>query len=187
MESSRCCGKRSEPPDIHIFTSTKLHAGSNEVELISASGEPLPYSLAVEFRSLLPATSKESVIDLSTSLAAGELKMGETVRLTSVVTNKTQSGQPMTIARVGIPGGLSFQTWQLKELREKGVIGFYETKAREVIFYFRDLKPGEVKTVPVDLVATIPGTFTAPASSAYLYYTDEHKTWAPAVSVTVKP
>ena len=170
-----------------VFTSTKLHAGSNKVELVSASGEPLPYSLAVEFRSLLPATSKESVVDLSTSLAASELKMGETVRLTSVVTNKTQSGQPMTIARVGIPGGLSFQTWQLKELREKGVIGFYETKAREVIFYFRDLKPGEVKTVPVDLVATIPGTFTAPASSAYLYYTDEHKTWVPAVSVTVKP
>ena len=56
-----------------------------------------------------------------------------------------------------------------------------------MIFYFRDLKPGEVKTVPVDLVATIPGTFTAPASSAYLYYTDEHKTWVPAVSVTVKP
>jgi hypothetical protein len=170
-----------------VFTSTKLHAGSNKVELVSSSGEPLPYSLAVEFRSLLPATSPQAVVDLSTSLAANELKMGETVRLTSVVTNKTQSGQPMTIARVGIPGGLSFQTWQLKELREKGVIGFYETRAREVIFYFRDLKPGEVKTVPVDLVATIPGTFTAPASSAYLYYTDEHKTWVPAVSVTVKP
>lgn len=170
-----------------VFTSSKLRAGGNQVELVSTSGEALPWSLAVEFRSVLPATSPQAVIDLSTRLAAGELKMGETVRLTAVVTNKTQAGQPMTIARVGIPGGLSFQTWQLKELREKGVIGFYETRAREVIFYFRDLKPGEVKTVPVDLVATVPGTFTAPASSAYLYYTDEHKTWVPAVGVTVRP
>jgi hypothetical protein len=38
----------------------------------------------------------------------------------------------MTRARIGIPGGLQFQTWQLKELREKGTIAFYETQAREM-------------------------------------------------------
>ncbi len=93
----------------------------------------------------------------------------------------------MTLARVGIPGGLQFQPWQLKELREKGAIGFFETRPREVILYFRALAPGESKVVPFDLVAVVPGTYEAPASSAYLYYTDEHKVWVPPFTVDIAP
>ena len=36
----------------------------------------------------------------------------------------------MTLARIGLPGGLTFQTWQLKELRDKGKVGFDETRQR---------------------------------------------------------
>ena len=92
----------------------------------------------------------------------------------------------MTLARVGLPGGLTFQTWQLKELRDKKLIDFYETRAREVILYFRAMKPGETREIPLDLVATVPGHYTGPASSAYLYYTDEHKTWVKPMTVTVQ-
>jgi hypothetical protein len=125
------------------------------------------------------------VVSLSTSLERTTLPMGETVRLNAVVTNRTDAGQPMTLARIGLPAGLSFQTWQLKELREKGLVAFYETRPREVILYFRDMKPTEVKHVPIDLVATVPGKYTGPASSAYLYYTDEHKYWADALAVEI--
>jgi hypothetical protein len=34
-------------------------------------------------------------------------------------------------------------------------------------------------------MAMTPGSYTAPASSAYLYYTNEHKHWAPPSQVTV--
>ena len=91
----------------------------------------------------------------------------------------------MALARVGLPGGLTFQTWQLKELRERGAIDFFETREREVILYFRALPPAARKEVALDLVATVPGSYTAPASSAYLYYTDEHKTWAAPAKFTV--
>jgi hypothetical protein len=112
--------------------------------------------------------------------------MGETVRLTAEITNRTQSGQPMTMARLGLPGGLKEQTWQLKELREKGVVAFWETRPREVILYFRELAPGEKKIVNVDLVAEVPGTYTGPASSAYLYYTNDKKTWVDPVKVSIR-
>ena len=111
--------------------------------------------------------------------------MGETVRLSATITNKTAQGQPMTLARIGIPGGLAFQTWQLKELKDKGTIAFYETRAREVILYFRELAPSAIVTVPIELQASVPGTYTAPASSAYLYYNDEHKTWVEPVKVRI--
>ena len=37
----------------------------------------------------------------------------------------------------------------------------------------------------VNLVAAIPGTYTGPASRAYLYYGDEHKTWVPGFQVEI--
>ena len=37
----------------------------------------------------------------------------------------------------------------------------------------------------LDLMGTVPGDYVAPASSAYLYYTDEHKHWAEPVKITV--
>jgi hypothetical protein len=101
--------------------------------------------------------------------------------------NATDHGVPMTLARVGLPGGLTFQTWQLQELRDKHLIDFYETRPREVILYFRSLGPGEARSVPLELLATVPGSFTSPASRAYLYYTNEHKHWVAPSTVTIAP
>ncbi|MEW5851406.1 MAG: MG2 domain-containing protein [Myxococcota bacterium] len=186
VEEQRYEAGRREPVELTTL-GQHLRPGKNTIQVKHNGKEELPYSVAVEFRSAQPASSAEAVVGLKTSLERTEVKMGENVRLNAVVINKTQNGQPMTLARVGLPGGLTFQTWQLKELKDKGLIAFYETRAREVILYFRDLKPAEQKTIPLDLVATVPGDYTAPASSAYLYYNDEHKTWAPALTVRITP
>jgi hypothetical protein len=162
-----------------------LVAGKNTVEIRLDSQVTMPYSVAVEYRSARPQSSEKATIGVETSLAKQNVKMGENVKLRAKIVNKTDKGQPMTLARIGLPGGLTFQTWQLKELRDKKVIGFYETRQREVILYFRDMKPGQTVDVALDLVATVPGAFVAPASSAYLYYTDEDKSWSPPVEVTV--
>lgn len=53
--------------------------------------------------------------------------------------------------------------------------------------YFRSLAPHAVKDVPLELVAMVPGSFTSPASRAYLYYTSEHKHWAEPSTVTIAP
>lgn len=172
-----------------VFTGfdDKLTPGRHAIALTSKSADPLPYSMAVEYRSTEPASSNAALVHLAATLAKTEVKMGETVRLDAVITNKTQSGQPMTLARLGLPGGLTFQNWQLKELREKGQIAFFETRAREVILYFRDMKPGEVKRIAIDLVAAVPGSYTGPASAAYLYYNDTDKSWAAPLAIGIAP
>ncbi|MEZ4473300.1 MAG: alpha-2-macroglobulin family protein [bacterium] len=175
---------RREPIEFTAF-SKHFRAGKNTVELRHKGEAKLPYSIAVEFRAKNPATAPDVTVGVTTALARDTVKMGENVRLTAVVENRTAQGQPMTLARVGLPGGLTFQTWQLKELKDKGIIAFYETRPREVILYFRDLAPSARVEVPIDLVALVPGHFTAPASSAYLYYGDDKKFWAPGLEVTV--
>ena len=175
---------RSEPlvlrggPDL-------MGPGQHRIELRHAGQQPLPYSVALSYRSVQPASDPAAPVRIETRLTRETVKMGENVRLEATITNTTQIGQPMTMARVGFPGGLTYQTWQLQELKDKGLIAFYETRAREVILYFRQLEPAEKRTIPLDLVAMLPGQYTGPASTAYLYYTDDKKHWTEGTRVTV--
>ena len=162
-----------------------MTAGKNDIKVLVDGQDALPYTIAVSYRSLQPASSPDTVVDLKVVSDKSSVKMGEPVRVTATLTNKTDKGQPMTLARIGIPGGLSSQDWQLKKLREDQKIAFYETRAREVILYFRDLAPNAVHEIPIDLVALVPGSYTAPASSAYLYYTNENKVWADALKTEI--
>jgi len=72
------------------------------------------------------------------------------------------------------------------ELRDKGLVDFYETRPREVVLYWRDMAPSAKKDVELKLLATTPGTYEGPASSAYLYYTAEDKSWAKPVGLTIE-
>ncbi|MBU1896448.1 hypothetical protein KKB55_01600 [Myxococcota bacterium] len=164
-----------------------LTAGDNTIQLKrEGAGAPLPYSLVVSYRSLTPATAEDGAIGIETHLEREAVSMGESVRLVTTLTNRTQADQPMTLARVGLPGGLAFQNWQLKDLQERGEIAFFETRPREVVIYLDGLKAGEVKAIPLDLEARIPGVYTGPASNGYLYYTPDKRRWAPGLKVKVE-
>ncbi len=163
-----------------------LKPGKNTVELELAGGATLPYTIAIEYRSAKPASSEHAKVYVSTQLAKDHLKMGEGVKLHAHVENRTADGLPMTLARIGIPGGLTFQTWQLKELRDKHVIDFYETRPREVILYWGAMAPSSHRDIDLDLLAQSAGTYESPATSAYLYYTAEDKAWTAPTKVTVE-
>jgi hypothetical protein len=165
---------------------SKLKLGKNTIEVKLVGQATLPYSIAIDYRAARPQSSTAAKVNVTTQLAKQTIKLGEGVKLRARVENTTKDGLPMTLARVGIPGGLTFQTWQLKELRDKGAIDFYETRPREVILYWRALQPEAKKDVDLDLIASTPGTYEAPATSAYLYYTAEDKAWTAPVKATVE-
>jgi hypothetical protein len=155
-----------------------MQPGKQDFKIVFAhTKEPLPYSLNVSWNSYTPNSSKECKIDLQTDLSATHTQTGKTVRLTTKLRNKSTLGLPMTVALIGIPSGLSPQPWQLKELQEKGKVDFYEVRQNYVVFYFRELSPKALHEINLDLKAEIPGTYQAPSSRAYLYYTSEHKDW----------
>jgi len=165
---------------------SKLKPGKNTIEVKLVGQAALPYSIAVDYRAARPQSSDAAKVTVTTQLAKDHIKLGEGVKLRARVENTTKDGLPMTLARVGIPGGLVFQTWQLKELRDKGAIDFYETRPREVILYWRALAPSAKKDIDLDLLAATPGTYEAPATSAYLYYTAEDKAWTAPVKINVE-
>ncbi len=161
-----------------------LKTGKNTVRINYVGvKEPLPYTFSAEWFSDLPKSSDKCSVKLETSLAQNKVKVGETVRLTTTLENVTKEGLPMTIAIVGLPGGLSAQPWQLKELIEKNKVAFYEIREHSVIFYFRQMTPNEKKVIDLDLKADLAGEYEGAASSAYLYYTSEFKDWKKGISV----
>lgn len=147
---------------------------------------PLPYSVAINWSTSLPKSDAECNIDLKTKLASTSANVGETVRLTATISNKKAEEVPSTMAIIGIPAGFSIQPWQLKELQEKNVFDYYEIKGNNLAVYYRGMPAKAVKEINLDLKAEMPGEYDAPASTAYLYYMNEYKTWTGLNKVTIK-
>lgn len=155
----------------------KINANNTIKVEYAGMKEGIPYSLYVRYSVKEPQSDKECKLQIQTEITQKTCKMGDAVRLSTVLKNITPEGLPMSMAIVGIPGGLTPQPQQLKELQEKGVFDFYEIKDQYIAFYYRALPPNAVKKIDLDLKADIPGNYECPASYAYLYYTPEFRNW----------
>jgi uncharacterized protein YfaS (alpha-2-macroglobulin family) len=168
-----------------------LKTGNNEVSVKFTGGEALPYDLSIQYSTRQPQSSAACKLDLQTRLAEKERstnnnqRMGATVRLTTVLSNRSKEAVPNPIALVGIPAGLSLQPWQLKEMQEQQLFDYYEIKDGYVVFYFRQMEAQQQKTIHLDLKADLPGEYEAPASSAYLYYANDAVVWSKPERVVI--
>ncbi|PTL84062.1 MG2 domain-containing protein [Vitiosangium sp. GDMCC 1.1324] len=170
-------------PDV----SELLTPGERKIELRMEGGAELPYSIEVTYNALVPASSPETRVALEVALAKTDLTEGEPTEARVLVSNKTDEKLPTAVAIFGVPGGLEVRHDQLKELVKKKTVDAYEVIGRDVVLYWRGLEPRKKLDVPVSLIAAVPGTYTGPASRAYLYYADEHKAWINGVKVSIVP
>jgi len=164
-----------------------LTPGKHKIELKMTGGSDMPYSIAVNYNTIKPATAKECKVRLETELRDVKIEEGAVTEANVVAVNRTGEPIPTPVAIIGIPGGLEVRHDQLKELVKSGKIDAYEVIGREVVLYWRSLKAEERVELPVSLVAAVPGTYTGPASRAYLYYTAEFKHWNDGLAVEITP
>ncbi|MCE9670853.1 MG2 domain-containing protein [Myxococcus stipitatus] len=170
-------------PDV----SALLGPGGRRVELRMEGGSQLPYSVEVTYSSRLPRSSRQTQVALEVTLAKQQLTEGEPTEARVMVLNRTDQKLPTAVAIFGVPGGLEVRHDQLKELVKRQLVDAYEVLGRDVVLYWRGMEPRKRIDVPLSLVAAVPGTYTGPASRAYLYYTDEHKVWSEGVKVSIAP
>ncbi|MBW8683386.1 TonB-dependent receptor plug domain-containing protein [Chitinophaga rhizophila] len=146
----------------------------------------VPYQLELSYYTSLPPSDPKAEMKLATKLSEISVTVGETVRMQIQVTNSQDILQPMTIAKIGIPAGLTVQPWQLKEIMEKGQIAFYEIFDNYLVLYWMGFAPQEAKQVHLDLKAEIAGKYKGKASTTYLYYTPEFKHWNAGTEITIE-
>jgi alpha-2-macroglobulin-like protein len=150
-------------------------------------GSAMPFALAVKYYNTLPESSEQCQVALKTTLRNATVQEGTVTEVAVSVTNRADKPVPTPVALIGIPGGLEVRHDQLKELVKSGKIAAYEVLGRDVVLYWRELKAKETVDLPLSLLAAIPGTYTGPASRAYLYYTDELKHWSAPLRATITP
>jgi hypothetical protein len=150
-------------------------------------GSPMPFSMTVKYNSTLPDSSEQAQIAIQVALKDRQVQEGGVTEAIVSIANRNEKAIPTPIAIVGIPGGLELRHDQLKELVKAGRIDAYEVVGPELILYWRSLKAKDTFDIPLSMVAAVPGTYAGPASRSYLYYTNEHKTWAPGLKVTISP
>ncbi|MCX6318641.1 MAG: TonB-dependent receptor plug domain-containing protein [Bacteroidetes bacterium] len=152
--------------------------GANTIQVsYDGNRHAVPYGIELSYNTFTPPSDPGAELKLKTTLGSTTVNTGETVRMTITVSNSMEIMQPMAIAKIGIPAGLSAQPWQLKEIMEKKKAAYYEIFDNYLVFYWMGFAPFEVKTIELDLKAEVPGTYRAKASNVYLYYTPEYKHW----------
>jgi hypothetical protein len=164
--------------------SAALTSGAHTLSLKMDDGSKMPFAVEVSYNTPLPLSNEEASIELETHLSASTVAEGELLELqVSVTVGDKIAPTPMAI--IGVPAGLEVRHDQLKELVGANKISSYEVNGRELILYWRALQAKERRKLVVSLVASVPGSFTGPASRTYLYYTDELKHWRAGHKVTV--
>jgi hypothetical protein len=174
----------------------QLKPGKNDVRVELTGNSVFPYTATWSYRTRTPASAAGCPVGLATHLDRSTAREAETVRLTVRVENKSGRGQGMTVAVIGLPGGLTVpeDMKQLKDhcrLRDDGTkpgrVSAFEIRGRELVLYWRDLAPDQKIEVPVDLICRVPGEYRGPASRAYLYYNADHKCWVEPLQIRIRP
>jgi hypothetical protein len=173
-----------------------LRPGKNTVRVEITGKNAFPYTLTWSYNTLQPDNAADCPVKLTAGLDRAQAREGETVHLTATVENKSGKGQGMTVAILGLPGGLALPE-DLKQLKEMarlrdndtkpGLISFFEVRGRELVLYWRDLAPDQKIEVGLDLICRIPGEYRGPASRAYLYYNADHKFWTEPLRIAIDP
>lgn len=148
--------------------------------------DPLPYTIGLQYYTSLPPRIPGTLVDLKTRFLSPAVALGKPVQMEIELKNESNEGLPMTMACIGLPGGCVASPVELKSLVESRKVDFYEIKGSTLYLYYRQMAPGETKKLILTLNAVFKGSYQAPASSAYLYYTAEKKTWAPGLKLEVK-
>jgi uncharacterized protein YfaS (alpha-2-macroglobulin family) len=165
----------------------ELGPGKHTVTLQMEDGFSMPFSMSVRYHGALAVSDEQAQVGIQVALRDSVIQEGGVTEAVISIANRSDKAAPTPLAIVGIPGGLEVRHDHLKDLVKSGRIDAWEIRGREVVLYWRSLAANAKFDLPLSLVAAVPGAYTGPASRAYLYYTDEFKTWVPGVQVRITP
>jgi hypothetical protein len=163
-----------------------LSPGTHTIELKMEKGAAMPFALSAIYNSVRPPSSDQCKVAVAVALKDTQVQEGAVTEANVTITNRADEAIPTPVAIIGIPGGLEIRHDQLKDLVKSGRIAAYEVIGRDVVLYWRDMQAKQKVELPLSLTAAVPGRYIAPASRAYLYYTDEFKDWAKGLEVEIK-
>lgn len=88
-------------------------------------------------------------------------------------------GLGMIVSIVRVPACLQIDFNFLEGLKRNKLVDFYEVKNfnSEIVLYWRQMRPAEVKTISIDLIQRYGGTCLQKPHTAYPYYNNDQPIW----------
>ncbi|MBP2616724.1 TonB-dependent receptor plug domain-containing protein [Chryseobacterium jejuense] len=170
-----------------LSISSAYKTGSNIININYPSQTGLLYKLEYQYYTLKAPESSDIPLIMETKLTSENSRVGETNRMIVTIKNKVNNQLPMTVAKIGIPAGLTLQTALLKDLTDKKQVSYYEIFDNYVVLYWEHFDAEETKTINLDLKVEFAGTYTGKSSNVYLYYMPESKYWNEGINTKIKP
>lgn len=160
---------------------------SDDVQFVTTyiGDSPLNYVLDIAYESALPPSAAKHSLDLNVALTQSHCTLANMVGLDVQMTNTKAYPLANPTLVIGIPSGLSLDHKQLKELKEDGAFDYFEMFANRLIIYYNEVSAREEQRFLLDLKAEICGNYTAPPSSAYLYYDEADIVWQKGSEIEV--
>ena len=174
---------------LQIEFSQWLKPGLNEIEVLQKSADKaIPFLLQANwFSTEIPISKQKKVLGIQTQYSNTNPTQGDFVRLSVKVKNEVARSINAPMAVIGIPAGLSLQSWQLLDMAKQRVFDHFELKDNYLIVYFESLPKGAEQDFHLDLKAEQAGYYQSPSAVAYPYYDAEQKTWASAPALHIRP
>jgi uncharacterized protein YfaS (alpha-2-macroglobulin family) len=165
------------------------HLGQGPARLTLTEANNTPAGFQVAFRYNVPDKAdptKPGALGIDVAYDRTELSVGQTVRATAAVTNRTGADAAMVMLELPVPAGFAPVADDFEALVRAGTAAKYQVQARGVLVYLRNLAPDKPLSLTYRLTATTPAKVTAPPARVYEYYNPDRLGRSSEVQFTVK-
>lgn len=114
-----------------------------------------------------------------------EKKESDMLFINVLIKNKIEEKMGMIIVKLAIPNGCEVNYIELRKLKEKEIISFFELENDVVIIYLRGMKELEVREMKIVCNCKVCGEFASKVSVIYEYYNDEYKYYVDGMNLRI--
>src|SRR6185437_1437759 len=145
-------------------------------------------SYQVTFRYHVPETkpvAKAESLTVSLGYDRTELHIGEMVKATAKVANRSNDKTAMVMVDLPVPAGFTVPNEDFAALLKAGRIARFQVQGRKILVYLRELAPNAPLELSYRLRATMAVKINAPGAHVYEYYNPEREGRSPATTFIV--
>ncbi len=164
-----------------------LSAGGNRLTITERSDTSVGYQVALAYHVPgIPGEGASEPLSITMDYDRTELRVGQTVRATASIVNRTGRAAPMVILDLPIPAGFRPVGGDWAKEVASGRIAKYQITPRSVVVYLRQLEPGRPLTLRYQLTATMPVKTNVAPARAYEYYDPDTEGTSAPMRLVVK-
>jgi hypothetical protein len=168
-----------------IDLSRFVRPGANRVKITSTGRTLYQIEGSYTLSDSAPEEPQEGPLRLVVRTETSEVRRNAMLFVSAEVRNVGKETVVSPIVEVGLPAGFTPRPGQLAEIMRAVPVARYEVDGRRIVFYLRDLAPGERLSLKYDLVARVPVRTLIPESRAYPYYNSEQVVYVAPMPVIV--